>query len=458
MRVRTAVAVIIAAGCHSNGALASSGGGSGSGGGGTCAAGDACASSWLELDSPLPVPTLDALPATPEEWRQLARKNEPFVVRDASVLMAWLALGDWSPQALRNNHGPASKFINAYNCTSRDMLYAREDRPVHFERAKNYQPYQLLNKTDVPVEHMFERITDGKAPYFYFSGSLTQPGAKSVAKGILPPDFEAAVLRDVSQLQVAPASNSSRVSEVTLWVVAEGMVARAHSDFDDNVLAVLHGEKQVHLLPPESWLAMRVYPRVHPSDRSSQLVDDGTKGTLVSERARAMFVTLRAGDVLFVPQMWFHRIASTRAAVSLNSWTTTAEEDMLTEIYDNALPFHDAGARAEVDSAAFVTVHSVVRRLKGDHAKRFVEAMLASQYALVLKHRPECEKPFQNVDADSAVGRAVAKTVDETVARFARIQREGIRDVFLSLYLQGVAHWIGGADRIAHVLTCMLSQ
>jgi len=94
--------------------------------------------------------------------------------------------------------------------------------------------------------------------------------------------------------------------------------------------------------------------------------------------------------------------------------------------------------------------------MKGkEDAKIFATVLLHSQFMLLLKNRPHCESPFDKIDPNSALGKAIDATVTKTVARFALIPYEGLQEQYLTLYVQGIAHWIAGADRVAHVLTCL---
>ena len=103
------------------------------------------------------------------------------------------------------------------------------------------------------------------------------------------------------------------------------------------IVVQMSGRKTFYLLPPDCWVAMRMFPRIHPSDRSSQLTDDGAQGTLVAVKDRAVVVTLEPGDALFLPMFWFHRVLTSAASVSINGWSNTDWQDVLDSIFDNGV-------------------------------------------------------------------------------------------------------------------------
>lgn len=82
---------------------------------------------------------------------------------------------------------------------------------------------------------------------------------------------------------------------------------------------------------PEQARRVVVQPALHPAHRSAQVNPAGALSDIVEQQARRMQrhfggiplmnATLAAGDILFIPAMWFHHVTALTSALSLNVWT-----------------------------------------------------------------------------------------------------------------------------------------
>jgi hypothetical protein len=123
------------------------------------------------------------------------------------------------------------------------------------------------------------------------------------------------------------------------------------------------------------------------------------------------------------------------------------------------LPFHDAPGQTSkaIDAAAFATMLRVVRNVKGGaapDAKRFVRVLIESQFAGLLKFKPQCDAPFAAV-LSASLGRAVDSAAAATEERFRGLPLDSVREIALGLYAQGISHWIGGVDKVSQILMCL---
>ena len=117
-----------------------------------------------------------------------------------------------------------------------------------------------------------------------------------------------------------------------------------HFDQVDNLYLQLAGTKRFRIFPPGQTGALYPYPWHHPLDRSAQvdvrtaaLGGDGARREL--ERfprlagARGSEVTLRPGELLFLPAYWWHEVLtdgvpSGELTVSVNFWFDTSAKLM----------------------------------------------------------------------------------------------------------------------------------
>ena len=102
----------------------------------------------------------------------------------------------------------------------------------------------------------------------------------------------------------------------------------AHYDEQQNFFAQLCGRKRVILFPPGEFGALYPFPDHHPNDRQSQ-VDLYAYETDADARrrfprfagVRGVEALLGPGDVLHIPQYWWHHIENLdHGCVSLNFW------------------------------------------------------------------------------------------------------------------------------------------
>ncbi|KAM3917224.1 HSPB1-associated protein 1 [Leptodactylus fuscus] len=111
----------------------------------------------------------------------------------------------------------------------------------------------------------------------------------------------------------------------TLWVGSRGANTPCHIDsYGCNLVLQVQGRKRWHLFPPED--TAYLYPTRIPYEESSifskvNVVNPDRRSYPAFSRARPHVVTLHPGQVLVVPQRWWHYVESVDdVTVSVNSW------------------------------------------------------------------------------------------------------------------------------------------
>ncbi|KAM8905662.1 HSPB1-associated protein 1 isoform 3-T3 [Lycaon pictus] len=119
--------------------------------------------------------------------------------------------------------------------------------------------------------------------------------------------------------------------ESTLWIGSMGAHTPCHLDsYGCNLVFQVQGRKRWHLFPPED--TPFLYPTRIPYEESSvfskiNVVNPDLQRFPQFCKARRYMVTLKPGQVLFVPRHWWHYVESIDpVTVSINSWIELVEE------------------------------------------------------------------------------------------------------------------------------------
>ena len=126
--------------------------------------------------------------------------------------------------------------------------------------------------------------------------------------------------------------NNVRVREINLWYAPKETRTNTHYDGNDNILVVLKGTKTIELCPPDIikgspihsehanhpalWRALEVggnCPVVPSFDEELQTTSKCYKNT-------AIVVSVSAGEAIFIPEGWWHRVESSVDCLAINFW------------------------------------------------------------------------------------------------------------------------------------------
>jgi hypothetical protein len=163
---------------------------------------------------------------------------------------------------------------------------------------------------------------------------------------------------------------------VALWCGSAGTASQLHFDRGPNLFAQISGEKHFTLFDP----ADSPYLYQYSGDcRMSHLSEvnvgrpDPVRHPLVSH-AVARTVTVRAGDLLYIPPYWWHYVRSTSVALSVNQWR---REEASYRCTPNALPLLRADYRRYRDDPANAPRGPVRHWLAAAHDMASVSATAA---------------------------------------------------------------------------------
>jgi len=109
------------------------------------------------------------------------------------------------------------------------------------------------------------------------------------------------------------------VPSVNFWIGSKGTRSGLHFDRRDNLLAQIQGEKRVLICPPSAGRCLYPFPgNIEKSRIDIENPDFASHPRLHDSRFRQ--ATLREGEILYLPRMWWHFVRSLDPSLSINYW------------------------------------------------------------------------------------------------------------------------------------------
>lgn len=178
-------------------------------------------------------------------------------------------------------------------------------------------------------------------------------------------DESGSVVSDLRPIEAFYVGRDASRNSVNVWMGCQGVTTHTHYDVSHNLYVQLYGRKRFVLFPPGAASAVYLFPKSHPSHRSSQVPDflnvslgnfprmkqclapspelpnnTSRLACTVSTDARALcgadaltegdrravVVDLGPGDVLYLPPFWFHRVTALTTSISVNVWSDADAE------------------------------------------------------------------------------------------------------------------------------------
>ncbi|XP_059208773.1 bifunctional peptidase and (3S)-lysyl hydroxylase JMJD7 [Centropristis striata] len=263
------------------------------------------------------VPYLDEPPEPLQFYRTWVAPNRPCIIRNACS--HWPALSRWTPQYLREKVG--SKVIsvavtpNGYaDAVNGDRFVMPEERRMSFSTVLD--------------------IIEGK---------VQQSGVCYIQKQCSNLVCELSELLDDVESHVSWMSSAlgKLPDAVNFWLGEASAVTSMHKDHYENLYCVISGEKNFLLLPPTDrpFIPYGVYqPAVYRQrdDGEFEVVDqsDSEKVPWIPldpldpdldrfpqyRKVQPIRVTVKAGEMLYLPSLWFHHVTQTHGCIAVNFW------------------------------------------------------------------------------------------------------------------------------------------
>lgn len=225
-------------------------------------------------------------PSQAEFEREFLRASRPAIFTD--VVPGWRAWGLWSRDYFRRVWGD-----------HKVPVMPTRGRYAQYDGQKGY----LLR--EMPMAEALDRLDQGGEEGVY---------------PIAPLDRYLHGLLDELDIPVYCKGRAGFRSR--LWISAPDIGVPLHRDFSENLIGQLVGIKQLVVYPPEEWHHIYAFQRRSPVPTFCGI--DGEAPDLVrfprSAHARRVVITLRAGEMLFLPSRWWHQVRSVEPSINVNFW------------------------------------------------------------------------------------------------------------------------------------------
>ncbi|KAG8468276.1 hypothetical protein KFE25_013359 [Diacronema lutheri] len=298
------------------------------------------AAAWLAAESralwvPAHVPCLNGAPPPLAFLREHVLMSAPCIVRGAMDGAEWARARElWSLEYLSAAMGALPVTVNV-------TPHGRGDAVVGGTATRGLVIGGAFAKPE-EREMTFAQFADALRKGAHGAGGVhylsLQDGNLRAQHAPIAADVPAAVGWFADAVGCAPDA-------INLWVGDSDAVSSVHADHYENLYCVLSGEKVFTLLPPVDPISRDLEPRAparytqargHAAARwelAPELAPDGsalppvpwigldpTVPDQLPEQSAAVTVRVRAGEMLFLPANWYHRVTQSELTIAVNFW------------------------------------------------------------------------------------------------------------------------------------------
>lgn len=239
------------------------------------------------------IPRLER-PEPQRVYREYVKEGRPVLVSGA--LADWPALERWTPEYLRDRFPDVQVFM----AKRPDLATTHE--PTSYMRERRFYSTTMAK--------FVERLLGGEEQFY-----LSQWNPFSTV-----PEF-GDDLGSLSAYVAAPGQELPRLRR-HVWFGPRDAYTPLHFDPEDNLFVQLYGEKEFLIYAPED--ARNVYypwlngGLVNYSPVNVESPDLARYPRF--QRAHPYRLIVRAGDLLYLPPRWWHRVVSRSTSISVSYW------------------------------------------------------------------------------------------------------------------------------------------
>ena len=261
--------------------------------------------------------------------KKIVNENEPILIKPG-LCSNWMHL-------FEDIFVLKDQFRHIYNVKSQhgnpNFVYYDYSSPEQFLLSPMTKPIFNLSERMRFDQFIKKGFNESNDLYLYYSDILKN---KNILKQLSKPKLKGF---NVEFDHIGNIIKSKKKPETNLWIGFENATATIHYDANINFFQQFYGTKKFILMSPEYWHQLKVYPRIHPSDRQSQIID--IKQFIRDNGVKYYEFNVHKGDMLYIPPFWFHYVKTiTNYSISLNMWSSSHELILFqNQILTNALKY-----------------------------------------------------------------------------------------------------------------------
>ncbi|XP_065834269.1 bifunctional peptidase and (3S)-lysyl hydroxylase Jmjd7-like [Oscarella lobularis] len=267
-----------------------------------------------ELYLPTVVPVIDAPPTPLAFYREWIAPNKPVLVRNA--FNHWPALSRWSIDSLRARIGEKIVTVavtpTGYaDAIAKNRFVMPEERRMRFAHFLDILADPTLDDGIFYVQKQNSNLTDEFRDIFA--------------------DVDA-------EIDWASIALGRRPDAVNFWMGDGRAVTSMHKDHYENLYCVVAGEKTFVLHPPTDapfipykYYKPGVYKKCGDGFEIVDCVDETDvpwicvdplrdNSESIYGKARPITCTVKAGEMLYLPSLWFHHVRQSHGSIAVNYW------------------------------------------------------------------------------------------------------------------------------------------
>jgi hypothetical protein len=222
-----------------------------------------------------------------EFYNKYVKKSQPVIFTD--IAKEWRGVKTWSLDFFQQKYGEKEASIMR-------LKDGKADPDTYSDESSNH----------VPVSTIIKEVKKGISKTSMVLASSTDPFYPELEKDIEIPVY----------------CKGGKFFRSRIYIGPKGLVTTLHQDLPENLYVVAVGSKHITLFPPgdRKWLYANSIFSKHPNfARYNPDEPDATKFPL-AKNAHPLEVHLQAGEVLYIPSLWWHHIRNTEDSIALNFW------------------------------------------------------------------------------------------------------------------------------------------
>ncbi|XP_039255834.2 bifunctional peptidase and (3S)-lysyl hydroxylase Jmjd7-like [Styela clava] len=262
------------------------------------------------------VPIIKDPPTAAEFFSNYVSKNSPFILKGG--ICHWTALSKWSPAYFRE--------------TMSEKMVTVAVTPNGYADAVNGDRFVMPEEMEMKFCDFLDSIEEGEdeSDVFYIQKQNSN----------MTSDFPEIIGDIESHINWATDAFGAKPEAVNFWMGQKDAITSMHKDHYENLYAVISGEKTFTLHPPcdrpfiphKNYKPAK-YQKVGETWTIKDLLDSQPVPWIAIDplnpdletypmykNCKTLTASVKAGDLLYLPAMWFHHVTQTNGTIAVNFW------------------------------------------------------------------------------------------------------------------------------------------